>query len=723
MAKRGRKRKSKPIKAPLGLKLKPETIQSIFFVFFIILAIISVFSFLQLGPIPAQYNLYLNQYFGLGSVMVPFLLLLISFLFAKIKSPLKEPNVFFGFIIMFLSTLSLFKQGVIGLFLWDQVEYLFSPAPTFLIYFFSFIVGFVVLFDTSVLQIIKFLYSVYQLIKKYAIGVAAKQKEKAQSKPDKKDAVYIQNPLDTIIKESQKAPEKDDPNVVGVAPAFKQVPKLPVDSQLSISTPQALSSSGSQMWEYPPVTIFDDIPGTKADRGDVRKNAQIIEQTLDSFGITARVVEVNNSPSVTQYALEVALGTKLAKILSLANDMAMALAAPGGQIRVEAPIPGRSLVGIEVPNRSLEVVPIRKIMESSEMRESKSKITVPLGLDVSGKPKVANIAKMPHVLIAGQTGSGKSVCINSWISTLLFRASPDELRLIMVDPKRVELTPYNGIPHLLTPVIVEPEKVVSALKWAVSEMERRYKLFTEIGAKNIESYNEMAGFQSVPYIVIIIDELAEIMLFAPAEVEDNICRLAQMARAVGIHLVLATQRPSVNVITGLIKANIPTRIAFAVSSMMDSRVILDGPGAEKLLGRGDMLYIPPELAKPVRVQGCWVSENEINRLIDYLKNQKTTQYDDSVVNVPIASQNTKSTNVVSVGGEDQDVMFTEAVRLIQDTGKASASLLQRRLKLGYARAARVLDELEKAGYVGPANGSKPRDILIPHNTPSGDDIE
>jgi S-DNA-T family DNA segregation ATPase FtsK/SpoIIIE len=477
------------------------------------------------------------------------------------------------------------------------------------------------------------------------------------------------------------------------------------------------------MWEYPPISIFDDTPGAKADRGDVRKNAQIIEQTLDSFGITARVVEVNNSPSVTQYALEVALGTKLAKILSLANDMAMALAAPGGQIRVEAPIPGRSLVGIEVPNRSLEVVPIRRIMESQEMREAKSKITIPLGLDVSGKPKVANIAKMPHVLIAGQTGSGKSVCINSWIATLLFRASPDELRLIMVDPKRVELTPFNGIPHLLTPVIVEPDKVVSALKWAVSEMERRYKLFTEIGAKNIESYNEMAGFQSVPYIVIVIDELAEIMLFAPAEVEDNVCRLAQMARAVGIHLVLATQRPSVNVLTGLIKANIPTRIAFAVSSMMDSRVILDTPGAEKLLGRGDMLYIPPELAKPVRVQGCWVSEAEINRLITHLKNQKTTQYDDSVINVPIPSQNTKSTNVVTVGGEDQDVMFTQAVRLIQDTGKASASLLQRRLKLGYARAARVLDELEKAGYVGPANGSKPRDILIPHNTPSSEDIE
>ena len=718
MAKRGRKRKYNKSnnKSSFGLHLKPETIQSIFFVFFIILSLISVFSFLQLGPIPIQYNYYLVQYFGWGAVMVPFLLLLISFIFAKIKSPLKEPNVFFGFIIMFLSVLALFKQGETGNFMWEQLVYLFTPAPSFLIYFFSFIVGFVVLFDTSVLQIIKFIVNVFNIIRRYAIGVSAK----AKSKKESKDAQFIQSPNEISSDHEKKVESaKEDPAVVGVHPVFKDV----VADQLSISSPKALSSSGSQMWEYPPITIFDDTPGAKADRGDVRKNAQIIEQTLDSFGITARVTEVNHSPSVTQYALEVALGTKLAKILSLSNDLAMALAAPGGQIRVEAPIPGRSLVGIEVPNRSLEVVPIRRIMDSSDMKESKSKLTVPLGLDVSGKPKVANIAKMPHVLIAGQTGSGKSVCINSWLATLLFRASPDELRLILVDPKRVELTPYNGIPHLLTPVIVEPNRVVSALKWAVSEMERRYKLFTEIGAKNIESYNELAGFQSVPYIVIVIDELAEIMLFAPAEVEDNVCRLAQMARAVGIHLVLATQRPSVNVLTGLIKANVPTRIAFAVSSMMDSRVILDTPGAEKLLGRGDMLYIPPELAKPVRVQGCWVSEKEIARLIDFLKSKKTATYDDSIINTPIPSQNTKSTNVLTVDGEDRDVMFTDAVKLIQDTGKASASLLQRRLKLGYARAARVLDELEKAGYVGPANGSKPRDILIPHNSPSSDDME
>jgi S-DNA-T family DNA segregation ATPase FtsK/SpoIIIE len=705
MAKRGRKKKG----ALPRLRLKPETVQTILFIFFIILSILSVFSFLQSGPIPTGFNLILMDYFGFGSVFIPFLLLLTAFLFAKIKSPLKEFNVFLGFLVMFISVLSLFQQGIIGDFIWLILSERFGDIPSFLIFFFAFIVGFVILFDTSIAQVIKFITTTFNLIKKYTVGTVAKAKEK---KKQNKEAIY-HSAFES--KEPSKEKDKEDPSVVNIPPILKETG---FSGQMSLVT--ALSSSGNQMWEYPPISIFEGAPGAKADRGDVRKNAQIIEQTLDSFGITARVTEVNNSPSVTQYALEVALGTKLAKILSLSNDLAMALAAPGGMIRVEAPIPGRSLVGIEVPNRSLEVVPIRKILESDVMKNAKNKITVPLGLDVAGNPKVADITKMPHVLIAGQTGSGKSVCVNSWIANILFRASPDEVRMIMVDPKRVELTPYNGIPHLLTPVIVEPEKVISALKWAVSEMERRYKTFTEVGAKNIEAYNNMAGFQSLPYILIFIDELAEIMLFSPNEVEDNICRLAQMARAVGIHLILATQRPSVNVITGLIKANIPTRISFAVASVTDSRVILDSPGAEKLLGRGDMLYIPPDLAKPVRIQGCFVSDRELNALIDYLKTQKTTEYDDQVINQPVSHPNGKG-SIAAGSVEDRDVVFDEAVKLVSETGKASASLMQRRLKLGYARAARVLDQLEAAGIVGPSNGAKPREILIPHN--NSDDSE
>ena len=713
MAKRGRKKKT----VLPSLKLKPETIQTIFFIFFLILTVISIFSFLQTGPVPIAINNILVQYFGFGAILVPFLLFLASFLFAKIKTPLKDLNVFLGFLIMFIAMISLFQQGVSGVFFFEQLVSLFGKAPSTIIFIFSFIVGFVILFDTSVAQVVKFFVAVFNLIKKYSIGSAQKIKAKAEEK--NKNKVFQSELTAAELKNNPKKDAKEDFNVANVPPVLKAP-----ENNFNNQNTSVLSSSGHQMWEYPSIDIFDNTPGAKADRGDVSKNARTIEQTLDSFGITARVAEINDSPSVTQYALEVALGTKLAKIMSLSNDLAMALAAPGGMIRVEAPIPGRALVGIEVPNKSLEVVPIRKILESDAMKNSKNKITVPLGLDVAGNPKVADITKMPHVLIAGQTGSGKSVCVNSWINSILFRASPDEVRMIMVDPKRVELTPYNGIPHLLVPVIVEPEKVISALKWAVAEMERRYKTFTEVGAKNIEAYNNLSGFQSVPYIVIFIDELAEIMLFSPSEVEDNICRIAQMARAVGIHLVLATQRPSVNVITGLIKANIPTRLSFAVASVTDSRVILDSPGAEKLLGRGDMLYMPPDLAKPVRVQGCYVSDKEINNLIDFLKAQKVTEYDDQVLNQPVSGGHPTAKNAPSTGDtlEDKDPMFDEAVRLVQDLGKASSSLMQRRLKLGYARAARVLDQLEQAGIVGPANGAKPREILVAHNSPD-DNVE
>ncbi|MFA5827837.1 MAG: DNA translocase FtsK [Candidatus Shapirobacteria bacterium] len=703
MPKRGRRRKGGIVPS---LHLKPSTIQSIFFIFFSVLCILSVFSFLRTGTILTKYNENLSQYFGFGSVAVPFLLLLISFLFAKIKTPLKELNVFLGFVIMYISVISLFGQGLIGKFFLLQIQTLFGFVPAYLIFSFLLIAGFVVLFDTSVVQIIKFVIMILAGLKKYTFGNVSKSKEKRSK--ESKETLYIQSDSHP----AKEAKDNTDNNVVNVPPIFKTAPVMPV-----LTSPKTATSSGNPIWEKPPISIFDGTPGAKADRGDVRKNADTIEKTLDSFGISARVAEVNDSPSVTQYALEVAMGTKLAKIVNLSNDLAMALAAPGGQIRVEAPIPGRSLVGIEVPNRSLEVVPIRRILESDIMKQSKSKITVPLGLDVAGRPKIADISKMPHVLIAGQTGSGKSVCVNSWICSLLFRASPDEVRLIMVDPKRVELTPYNGIPHLISPVIVEPEKVISALKWAVSEMERRYKLFTEVGAKNIEGYNNLSGLQLIPYIIILIDELAEIMMFSPTEVEENVCRLAQMARAVGIHLVLATQRPSVNVITGLIKANIPTRMAFAVSSMMDSRVILDTPGAEKLLGRGDMLYIPPELAKPVRIQGCFVSDKEINGLINFWKSQKTADYNSDVTSQPVNNPNSSSKNLVSVGGEERDTVFDEAIKVITESGIASSSFLQRRLKLGYARAARVLDQLQIAGIVGPGKGAKPRDILIPHATP------
>ncbi len=707
MAKRGRKKK----KIIAGFKIKRETIQTIFFIFFIILSIISVLSFLQNGQILNVINQSLIKYFGFGAGMISFLFLSAAFLFPKIKTPLKDLRVFLGFLIMFISLISLFNQGVVGSFLLLQLTIAFNNLTSVIIFIFLFIMGFVILFDTSIAQVVKFFTNLFKIIKKYTIGNVRNIKEKSLNKKK----IY-QSQLSTENNNPQAKKEKDDLNVVNIPPVLNK----PIINNSLIPSNNNLDVSNYPVWQYPSIDIFDNTPGPKADRGDIRKNAQIIEQTLESFGITARVAEFNESPAVTQYALEVALGTKLAKIMSLSNDLAMALAAPGGMIRVEAPIPGRDRVGIEVPNRSLEVVPIRQMLEADAMKNAKNKITVPLGLDVAGHAKVADITKMPHVLIAGQTGSGKSVCINSWIASILFRASPQEVRMIMVDPKRVELTPYNGIPHLLTPVIVEPEKVLSALKWAVTEMEDRYKKFTEVGVKNIEGYNNLSGFQQMFYILIFIDELAEIMLFSPSEVEDNVCRLAQMARAVGIHLVLATQRPSVNVITGLIKANIPSRISFAVASVTDSRVVLDTPGAEKLLGRGDMLYLPPELAKPVRVQGCFVSDKELNNLIEDLKTQQTTQYNDEITRVPASTGH--GAPRPGSPDEDHDVLFEAAVQLVRESGKASSSLMQRRLKLGYARAARVLDQLEQAGIVGPANGSKPRDILIEHNNPQ-DNVE
>lgn len=462
-----------------------------------------------------------------------------------------------------------------------------------------------------------------------------------------------------------------------------------------------------QVWEYPPISLLPDIPVADANRGDILERAATIERTLDSFGIRAKVVEVNKGPAVTQYALQSSEGTKLTKIMGLQNDLALALASPNGQVRIEAPIPGRSLVGIEVPNFSPALVTLRNILTSEVMKNAKSKLSVALGLDVGGNPVIADIARMPHVLVAGSTGSGKSVLINSFISTLLFRASPTEVKLILIDPKRVEFAGYSDIPHLHTPVIVEPDKALVALRWAVGEMERRYKLFENAKVRNIAGYNDMSGFVALPYLIIIVDEFADLMHIAPVEIEKSVCRIAQMARAVGIHLILATQRPSVDVLTGLIKANIPTRIAFNVTSQVDSRVVIDQPGAEKLLGRGDMLYVPPEASKPQRIQGVYVSDAEINALVGFLRSSEVKPEYETEISKP-----TITSNVIGGRSDERDPLFEESKSIVRQSDKASSSLLQRRLSIGYARAARILDELQAAGVVGPANGSKPRDVFL-----------
>jgi S-DNA-T family DNA segregation ATPase FtsK/SpoIIIE len=469
----------------------------------------------------------------------------------------------------------------------------------------------------------------------------------------------------------------------------------------------ALTSVADPDWTPPSLDLLTNAT-TKPDAGNVKENAGIIQSTLSSFGIEVAMGEVNIGPTVTQYTLKPASGVKLTKITGLEHNLALALAAPA--IRVEAPIPGKGAVGVELPNRSVARVRLRQLMTTPEVKDAPSPLSIVLGQDVAGAPAIADLSAMPHLLIAGATGAGKSVMINSLLTSLLYRNSPAQLKLILVDPKRVELTLYNNIPHLLTPVIVEPDKTISALKWAVAEMERRLKLFAEVGKRNILEYNSLEAEDRMPYIVIVIDEMADLMILSAAEVEALIVRLAQLARAAGIHLVLATQRPSVNVITGLIKANIPARLAFRVASNVDSRTILDASGAEKLLGKGDMMFASAETPKPRRIQGVFMDEAETKKVTDYLRGAREPQYNEEVLAQP-----------VSVGGgggasgdfgDVDDALFQEAADTVIRSGKASASLLQRRLRVGYARAARLLDILEERGVVGPADGARPRQVLV-----------
>lgn len=684
-------------KRAFKFKLRSKTIYTLFAFGLILASILLLLSFTNKGDSFIVLRSMLEKYFGSVFFLFPFVLLFFGFLFLHLKFFLSQSHVSIGFLLFFICLNAVSRGGIIGNSIFMMLSDMLSDTGAYLVFLTGLLIGVIVFFDTSVDELMTVTtvtwQNLYRFIPKQVFSffkttkpLALKDKPMAINKGGQKDIPLL------LARPSEPAIIKKEPVILS-------------DKLVS----NALSASG--IWEYPPLTLLSEITGQKADRGDIKRTAAVIEKTLQSFGIEARVVEVNLGPAVTQYALEIALGTKVSKITSLANDLALATEAPTGQIRIEAPIPGRGLVGIEIPNRSLEVVMLKTMLASNVMQKSKSKLTISLGLDVSGNPVVADISKMPHVLIAGTTGSGKSVMMNSIISTLLFRASPTEVKLILVDPKRVEFTGYNGIPHLMTPVIVEPEKILSALKWAMGEMDRRFKLFAQRGVRNIDGYNELSGFQALPYIIIIIDELADLMMFAPVEVEDTIARIAQMARATGIHLVIATQRPSVNVITGLIKANIPTRISFNVSSMIDSRVIIDSPGGEKLLGRGDMLYIPPDQAKPTRIQAAFIDEKTgIKKLVDFLKTKNPeVEYTEEVTNLQVAVKRGLGTTMITTG---HDPLFDEAIRVVCQYDRASASLLQRRLSVGYARAARILDQLEETGVVGHGEGSKPRDVLV-----------
>ena len=453
---------------------------------------------------------------------------------------------------------------------------------------------------------------------------------------------------------------------------------------------------------------IDNINGNLNTSVEAERKAQKLIDTLESFGVGARIINISEGPAVTRYELQPDYGVKVSKIVNLADDIALNLAAVG--VRIEAPIPGKAAVGIEIPNREVTAVWLREVIESGRFQNHPSKLAFAVGKDIAGNPVVADIATMPHLLIAGATGSGKSVCINTLITSLLYKASPKDVRLLMVDPKVVELSIYNGIPHLLIPVVTDPKKAAGALNWAVQEMTNRYKLFAENNVRDLKGYNAImskAGHETLPQIVIIIDELADLMMVAPNDVEDCICRLAQMARAAGMHLVIATQRPSVNVITGVIKANIPSRVSFAVSSQVDSRTILDMSGAEKLLGKGDMLFYPLGMQKPVRIQGALITDKEVENIVDFIKSQCEAEYDEEIIDT--IDSHSDSPQLLS---EDDDELLPQVIDMVVEQEQASTSLIQRKFKIGYARAARIIDQMEAGGIVGPFEGSKPRKVLI-----------
>ncbi|MDO8669778.1 MAG: DNA translocase FtsK 4TM domain-containing protein [Candidatus Buchananbacteria bacterium] len=563
-----------------------------------------------------------------------------------------------------------------------------------------FIIGLLLTFETSLyglmwpVKLFKFIYNkISTLVQQH------KREPNGYEEEEDEDEDEIEAEDESLAKEEDQTPDKDytEPQFEKKAVSLSEADD---EEDSKIIKPKKFGKKIEL-----PLELLVSKSG-KPTSGDIKSNQQIIKKTLSNFGIEVDMADVNIGPTVTQYTFRPADGVKLSKIINLNSDLALALAAH--PIRIEAPIPGRSLVGVEIPNQMAAKVTMNEILAGSQFKNRESNLMMVLGKDVSGKPYLVQLDRMPHLLIAGATGSGKSVCINSIITSLLYQNSPDELKFILVDPKRVELPVYNGIPYLLTPVITDVKKTINALKWTTVEMERRFDILSRAGKRNIAAYNRNAS-DKLPYIIFIIDELADLMSTAANDVEAGIIRLAQMSRAVGIHLILATQRPSVEVITGLIKANIPARIAFSVASLIDSRTILDTSGAEKLVGRGDMLYIGPETSKPKRIQGVFISDRETHNIINYIKQQGPADYIEEVVERQSGYSSSDGKGFYNDSG---DALLGETKEIIRESGKASASLLQRRLKIGYARAARILDLLEEQGVIGPPDGAKPREVFL-----------
>lgn len=680
----------------------------------------------KLGVVGQYLHSFLKPVFGLGIHLIPvaFFGISISLFFSK-KSPFRLAKIT-GLGFLFIALLSILHLSV-------PADEMLSAAqsggfggyigfiPNFflrsvlqignlgasIIFVAAFIVGILLTFEFSIVNLLRQAKPEIRLErnKRFAVtdeGIIEIPDESAVEQPVKEINIIKPIAAEQAPIESERGERK------GAEEILEQEVKAS-RSQTALTAKKPLVA-----WEFPPFDLLENsLSADAVDDEFLKRNAELIRTKLEQFGITVAMSDVHVGPTVIQYTLKPHEGVKLSKITTLKNDLALALAARA--IRIEAPIPGKSLVGIEVPNEERTTVRLREILESQEWRETPSSLKLPLGRTVSGKPMAVDLASMPHMLIAGATGSGKSVGMNSFLLSLLYQNSPQDLKLIMIDPKRVELNTYNGIPHLLTPVITDLEKAAISLKWAVAEMNRRYVVLADTGHRNISDYNGDPEIEEkMPKILVVVDELADLMMAAGKEVEASICRIAQMARAVGMHLLIATQRPSVDVITGLIKANIPARVAYAVTSGVDSRTILDSIGAEDLLGQGDMLFISGQMSKPIRIQGVYVSSKEIEKVTNRVKLTMEPQYNEGITSPEVAKQNVQGLPMVKGGFTSQgnDPLYEKALQMVIESRKASASLLQRHLEIGYARAARILDEMEANRVIGPVKGAKPRDILV-----------
>ena len=694
-------------------RLSPETKRGIIIVLLFALAIICVLGFLNLAGVVGVYvDFGLGVAFGWGRFLFPIILLGLGYALARPQTYSINWANYLGLGLLILSTHGLLQLaapavqsfrmtlsglggGALGFVLSHPLSLYVGFWATLIILLALLLASILLTFNTSIENLfskLNFFKSFGPVFKRREVSGGEIDEMDEDEEEDKKEIEYHEDKIEHI-EESNTEPVRNTAKELLAKDTkgtpVRSAPKKKIDLPLSLL----------------------DNKRTKPTSGDIKVGREKIQKTLANFNINVEMGEVQVGPTVTQYTFAPAEGVKLSRITALNNDLALALAAH--PVRIEAPIPGKALVGIEVPNTKPAIVRMRETLESEAFMHRKSNMEIPLGKDVSGKVWTANIASMPHLLVAGSTGSGKSVCLNSIIVSLLYQNNTDTLRLILVDPKRVEFPVYNGIPHLLVPVITDVTKTVNALRWAMGEMDRRFDELAKYKKRNLESYN-YAAKEKMPYIVIIIDELADLMVAAAAEVEGSIVRLVQMARAVGIHLIVATQRPSVDVITGLIKANIPCRIAFSVASLMDSRTILDASGAEKLVGKGDMLFMSQNTPKPRRMQGAFLSDDEIKNVVDYLKKEADEpEYIDEITEKPKAG-GSSSFEYNAVG--DDDELFEEAKQTILMAGKASTSYLQRRLRIGYARAARLIDLLEEAGVIGAGDGAKPREILVDKNT-------